>query len=101
MFSSDDTIVAIATPPGKGALGVVRISGRDALSVAGALLRRPTGLSPRRATFARIPDIDEVVVTFFESPKSYTGEDVIEISAHGSQVVLQAIVEASIRAGAR
>src|SRR5688572_5384041 len=101
MFSTGDTIVAIATPPGRGGLGVVRISGNRAQGVAAALLQRAAPLTPRRATFARIPQVDEVVVTLFASPKSYTGEDVVEISAHGSYVALQSIVSAAIAAGAR
>ena len=108
MFSLDDTIVAIATPPGRGGIGVVRISGPHAQRVAAAVTTHRDPLEPRRATFTRVraPQqssaiVDTVVVTAFLAPQSYTGEDVVEISAHGSPVVLDAIVRAAIDAGAR
>ena len=105
MFSTDDTIVAIATPPGRGGIGVVRLSGPDAASIVAKLTARE-GFEPRRATLAAVlgaggAPIDRAVVTFFPSPHSYTGEDVVEISAHGSPVVLDAIVAAAVAAGAR
>jgi tRNA modification GTPase len=109
MFSPDDSIVAIATPPGRGGIGVVRISGPGAQSLAGTLLERRTPLEPRRATYTRVigthqgssEACDEVVVTYFPAPHSYTGQDVVEISAHGSPVVLQSVVRRAIDAGAR
>src|SRR5688500_17172085 len=107
MFSTDDTIVAIATPPGRGGIGIVRLSGPAALHVASAVLSRRAPLEPRRATFTRVRcaepsrSADTVVVTSFPAPSSYTGQDVVEISAHGSPVVLRAIVGAAIDAGAR
>ena len=104
MFAVDDTIVAIATPAGRGGIGVVRISGADAARIASALTRTNRELEPRRATLARIRldgAGDQVVLTFFPTPHSYTGEDVVEISAHGSPVLLRAIVSAAIDAGAR
>ena len=91
MFSTDDSIVAIATPPGRGGIGIVRISGAGSREVAAQILDRPQSLEPRRATFTRIRATDEVVATYFPAPHSYTGEHVVEISAHGSPVVLQAI----------
>jgi tRNA modification GTPase len=105
LFLTDDTIAAIATPPGRGGIGVVRISGPDAPSIA-ASLTRCASLEPRRATLTtlRAPDdtsIDRTIVTFFPAPHSYTGDDVIEVSAHGSPVVLDAILRAAIAAGAR
>jgi tRNA modification GTPase len=112
VFSTSDTIVAIATPPGRGGIGVVRISGADAARIAGELTDHPP-FQPRHATFCVIgarPRFstsltnvtrDQVVVTYFPSPHSYTGDDVAEIAAHGSPVVLQAIVRAAIDAGAR
>lgn len=100
MFSTSDTIVAIATPPGRGGIGVVRISGADAARIAVDLIGRQKPLEPRHATFAKRAD-DHVVVTLFDAPRSYTGEHVVEISAHGSPVVLNAIVRAAIDAGAR
>ena len=100
MFSTSDTIVAIATPPGRGGIGVVRISGPDAERIARELTGRARGFKQRRATFSRIA-ADQVVVTYFQAPASYTGEDVVELSAHGSPVILNAIVRAAIDAGAR
>ena len=117
MFSTSDTIVAIATPAGRGGLGVIRISGPDAVRIAGELVGRKKPFTPRHATFARFQESrqevpprqevphrhvsDQVVVTFFPSPSSYTGEDVVEISAHGSPVVLSALLRRAIDAGAR
>ena len=105
MFSSSDTIVAIATPPGRGGIGVVRISGPSAAALAASLSDRSAPLEPRRATLTHVRvagvPIDRAVLTFFPSPGSYTGEDVLEISAHGSPVLLRAIVEGAMGAGAR
>jgi tRNA modification GTPase len=106
MFATDDTIVAIATPGGRGGIGIVRISGPDASRVAAALLTVPHELAPRYATLTRVrltaeAAFDEVVATRFPAPHSYTGQDVVEINAHGSPVVLREIVERAIRAGAR
>ncbi len=104
----DDTIVAIATPPGRGGLGVVRISGPDAIVIAAPMLRLRHDLEPGRAVFGELIEldppqvrIDEVVVTYFQKPHSYTADDVIEISAHGSPVVLRHIVELALMRGAR
>jgi tRNA modification GTPase len=104
MFSTSDTIVAIATPAGRGGLGVIRISGPEAGRVAGELAGRHRPFKARHATFAKLdlgPTQDQVVITFFPSPSSYTGEDVVEISAHGSPVVLSSILRRAIDAGAR
>jgi tRNA modification GTPase len=119
-FSTEDTIVAIATPPGRGGIGVVRFSGPNAQPIACRLIERARPLEPRHATLATVrlkPDttsvvsgigptetadaVDHTVVTFFPAPHSYTGDDVVEVSAHGSPVVLQAIVAAAMAAGAR
>jgi len=138
----DDTIVAIATPAGRGGIGVVRIAGPEARRIAGPILRLKHELEPGRAVFGEFVEsssevktptlsqkdatrvghptaelrsagtdeasvstqsgrIDEVVVTFFGKPHSYTTDDVIEISAHGSPVVLGHIVEMCVAAGAR
>ena len=102
-FSPDDTIVAIATPPGRGGLGVVRISGPDAHAIAVQLTGRP-GFEPRHATLTTVGDVtvrDQAVVTYFPAPASYTGDDVVEISAHGSPVVLRAIVRRAMDLHAR
>ena len=108
MFSTSDTIVAIATPAGRGGIGVIRISGPDAERIAGELVRRAKPFKARHATVAKVAVAsgfsrtgDQVVVTFFPSPSSYTGEDVVEISAHGSPVVLSSILRRAIDAGAR
>ena len=145
-FSISDTIVAISTPPGRGGIGVVRISGPDAERIARNLSGRTDPFVPRHATYSSLrapqgmisgsdPEIhparklgrtgrenfgvrprnhpsgsendddidvrDRTVVTFFQSPHSYTGEHVVEISAHGSPVILNAIVRAAVDAGAR
>src|SRR5215831_17658290 len=100
MFSVSDTIVAIATPPGRGGIGIVRLSGPEAHAIAHVLLAGNAPLEPRRATFGRICSgkqaVDHAVVTFFPLPHSYTGEDVVEISAHGSPVVLRSILIAAV-----
>jgi tRNA modification GTPase len=107
-FSTSDTIVAIATPPGRGGIGVVRLSGPEARAIAGGLIAHARPLEPRHATFTTVRDagspasaIDHVVVTYFPGPHSYTGEDVVELSAHGSPVVLHAIVASAAAGGAR
>ena len=105
----DDTIVAIATPPGRGGIGVVRIAGPRALEIARPLLRFKHDFEPGRAAFGELLDpvpgaarrIDEVVVTWFQKPHSYTTDDVVEIAAHGAPVVLQRIVELALERGAR
>jgi tRNA modification GTPase len=101
-----DTIVAVSTPPGRGAIGIVRISGPDAKAVAQSLLRHAPDWRTWTASLAELVDeesrtIDRVVVTCFERPRSYTAEDVIEIACHGAPVVLRFCVERAIAAGAR
>jgi tRNA modification GTPase len=100
MYSTNDTIVAIATPAGRGGIGVVRISGPSAAAVASGLLQLDAPLRPRHATFARTHG-DQVVATYFPAPHSYTGEHSVELSAHGSPVVLRQIVEQAMALGAR
>src|SRR5271157_3185233 len=105
----DDTIVAIATPPGRGGIGVVRLSGPEATNIARPMLRlaHADGLQPNRAHFGELIDpstgdrIDEVFVTFFARPHSYTTDDVVEISCHGSPVVLRHVVQVALARGAR
>ncbi len=109
MFSTSDTIVAIATPPGRGGIGIVRLSGVDAHDIARRLTTHSTPFPPRQATFTMVrrdakavdSALDHAVVTHFPAPASYTGDDVVEISAHGSPVILRAIVSSAIEAGAR
>ncbi len=107
-LESDETIVAVSTPPGRGGIGVVRLSGPEARLIAESMLLLKRPLEAGRARFARIVDrssddvvLDEAVVTFFAAPHSYTSEDVVEIAAHGSPVVMEHLVRQSIAAGAR
>jgi len=102
----DDTIVAIATPPGRGGIGVVRIAGPQARAIAEPMLRLKRALEAGHAIFGELVDphagrIDEVVVTYFAKPHSYTTDDIVEISAHGSPVVLRHIAELCLAGGAR
>src|ERR1700740_3232721 len=111
----DDTIVAIATPPGRGGIGVVRLAGPQARAIAKPMLNLNRELEPGRATRCDLIEpsedhkcgagaparIDEVIATYFAKPHSYTTDDIVEISAHGSPVVLRHIVELCIAAGAR
>ena len=112
MWNADDSIVAIATPGGRGGIGVVRLSGPDVLRIAQQVLRRPKDadhqldLKPWRVRYAELPDaegkvMDRALVTYFRQPHSYTAEDVVEISCHGSPVVLQFLVGRCLWAGAR
>lgn len=105
----DDTIVAISTPPGRGGIGVVRLSGGEAVPIAAAFLKFAAGrqLEPGRAIFGELVEpesgerIDQVVATYFARPNSYTTDDVVEISCHGSPVVLRHVVELALERGAR
>lgn len=104
----DETIVAIATPPGRGAIGMVRLSGSRALEWTGTLVRLPqSALEDRRATLGKFLDprtgrvLDQVLVTCFRKPHSYTGEDVAEISCHGAPAILNYLVECCVARGAR
>lgn len=101
-----DTIVALATPLGRSGIGTVRLSGPDAARIAERFCDSP-GFEPRRATLVNLSDpetgeaIDEAVVTIYRGPNSFTGEDVVEISCHGSPVVLRQVIDGSLRLGAR
>ncbi|WP_276500971.1 tRNA uridine-5-carboxymethylaminomethyl(34) synthesis GTPase MnmE [Terrimonas pollutisoli] len=103
----DDTIVALATPPGIGAIGVIRLSGKQTFPIVDSLFPSKDLLQEAANTlhvgYLKHKDqiIDEVVVSLFRSPRSYTGEDVIEISCHGSPFIHQRIIEACIESGAR
>jgi tRNA modification GTPase len=123
----DDTIVAIATPPGRGGIGIVRLAGPEARAISAPMLRLKHALEPGCAVFAELFEpadtgpqseidaeltrtgvsaphgerIDEVVVTYFAKPHSYTTDDIVEISAHGSPVILRHVVELAIARGAR
>jgi tRNA modification GTPase len=100
-----ETIAAIATPPGRGALAVVRVSGPDTAQVAQRLGLHE--LTPRTACLRRLehPDggqpVDRVLATFFPGPASYTGEDLLEVSSHGGTLIPQLVLDALLAAGAR
>jgi tRNA modification GTPase len=99
-----DTIVAVSTPPGRGGIGVIRLSGAEARYIASKILKFSSDFSwrPWTAALAELPDqVDQVVVTFFAAPRSYTAEDVVEISCHGSPVVLRFALERLVEQGAR
>ena len=108
----DDTIVAVATPAGVGGIGIVRLSGKRAFAIADQLFAAKNGGLPsdfksfsahygwvKRSTGDGL--IDEVVLTVYRAPKSYTAEDVVEISCHGGQVPVKAVLSSAIDLGAR
>ena len=103
----DDTIVALATPPGVGAIGVIRLSGNNAFKIVNDLFpsKNLNNQEPNTIHVGYIIEngkvLDEVVLSLFRAPRSYTGEDVIEISCHGSPYVQQEIINACIEKGAR
>src|SRR5438034_5119057 len=108
----EDTIVAIATPPGRGGIGIVRLSGDRALEIAAGSIRFPRletaeALEPQRATLGEFCEpgsgraLDQVLVTYFRQPHSYTAEDVVEIACHGAPVILRYLVECCLERGAR
>jgi tRNA modification GTPase len=94
-----ETIAAIATPPGKGGVGIVRVSGPQCLSIAESLIGFTP--KPRYAHYAKFDDIDEGIVLFFPNPHSFTGEDVVEFQGHGGPIVLHQILDRVISLGAR
>jgi tRNA modification GTPase len=105
-----DTIAAISTPPGRGGIGIVRLSGPEAAEIAAQLVRLRQPLEHGRARLADVMDdraagdsaaIDEALVTLFAAPNSYTAEDVVEIAAHGSPVVLELLLRRALDLGAR
>ncbi len=107
-MNARDTVVALSTPPGRGGLGVVRLSGSAARSIAEDILRfsQPVRWQSWRSQLAQLIDedgstVDDVVVAFFESPRSYTAEDVVEISCHGAPVVLNFCLQRAVMRGAR
>jgi tRNA modification GTPase len=111
---SADTIAAISTPPGRGGIGIVRLSGPQAAEIAAQLVRLRQPLEHARARLADVldgseleaesgssPRIDEALVTYFAGPNSYTAEDLVEIAAHGSPVVLDLLLRRALALGAR
>ncbi|WP_316834816.1 tRNA uridine-5-carboxymethylaminomethyl(34) synthesis GTPase MnmE [Pedobacter nutrimenti] len=103
---TNETIVALSTPPGIGAIGVIRLSGKEAISITNAVFSGKDLLKQKSHTihFGLIKDgeqvIDEVLVSLFIAPKSYTKENVVEISCHGSNYIIQQIISLLIRKGA-
>ena len=100
-----DTIIAIATPPGRGGVGIVRLSGPRALSIASQLIGNKT-ITPRVATFCSFEDahgevIDQGLLLYFKAPHSFTGEDVVELQVHGAPMVLDRLLKECVLAGAR
>jgi len=106
-YQPNDTICALATPAGLGAIGVIRLSGTNAISIANQCFagKNLTTVKSHTAHFGRLVQaeeiIDEVLATVFVEPKSYTGENTVEISCHGSTYIQQRILEVLINAGAR
>lgn len=103
-----DTIVALATVLGRSGIGVIRLSGSDGLGISKKLIGQDSfAFKPRVAHLGQIRDletgevIDEVLLTYFKAPNSFTGEDVVEISGHGSPILLRQIVDMCLRLGAR
>jgi len=101
-----DTIAAVSTPPGRGGIGIVRLSGPATRAIVSAVVRLKSDLRPWSATLGELLDtdgavVDEVIVTFFAAPRSYTAEDVAEISCHGAPVVLRHCLERAVAHGAR
>ena len=94
-----DTIAAIATPAGRGGIGIVRLSGPKVPAIAKSILGRLP--PPRRAAFGKFLDLDEGIAVYYPAPHSYTGEPVLELQGHGGPVVMQALLGACLDAGAR
>jgi tRNA modification GTPase len=107
MKSDTDTIAAVATAPGAGGVGILRLSGVNARDIAAALVgKKAQTLQPRKFHFAAFRDVDDVVldrglVVFFAAPRSFTGEDVVELHAHGSPVLLDLLMRRVLALGAR
>src|SRR5690606_9594525 len=107
---TNDTIAAIASAPGSGAVGIVRLSGPEAYAVGDALFssrrgRKPSDIAAGRVVYGRVRDdgetVDEALLLTFRSPSSYTGQDVIELQTHGGPAVLRRVLELCVAAGAR
>lgn len=104
----DDTIAAVATPPGEGGIGIVRISGKDALSVLERIFVpvRPGRWKPYRMRYGHVVDgagarVDEALAVFMRGPRSFTAEDTVEISVHGGPLVVERVLQQALAAGAR
>jgi tRNA modification GTPase len=110
LSSHEDTIAAISTPLGEGGIGIVRISGKDAIKITEKIFKseKPVSQIPsHRITYGEIIDpqtgeiVDEILLTVFEAPNSYTTENLVEISCHGGQLVVSKVLELALKCGAR
>lgn len=112
MYTLDDTIAAIATPQGHGGIGIVRLSGPEALAIARQVFvpagkKALNGVVSHRMLYGRVHDpesgdaLDEALLVYMQAPRSYTGQDVVEIQGHGGPTPLRAILSACLRKGAR
>src|ERR1700749_3499003 len=109
MMSQSDTIAAISTPTGEGAIAIVRISGIDAIAVADRVFHgkeRPSNFAPHVQHFGEIADcsgalIDQVMMSVHRTPASYTGEDLVEIGCHGGMLVTARVLRVCLENGAR
>jgi len=110
MLTTSDTIVAIATPPGEGGVGIVRLSGPDALAVGRAIVRPADGATAwpsHQLVYGHVVDpangrrVDEVLAVYMAAPRTYTAEDVFEAHCHGGPIPLRSVVELALRHGAR
>jgi tRNA modification GTPase len=107
---SSDTVVAISTPPGRGAIGIIRLSGPASFDIARTLFRTAKGTSLDSSNHAYVgqiaapgerESIDEAILTLFKAPHSYTGENVVEMSCHGSPIVMRRVLDLCVTLGAR
>ena len=101
-----DTIAAVASPPGQGAVSLIRVSGKDAITLVTSIFLSRKSLTPRTAVLGKIVGgdggvIDEVLATAFPNPASYTGEDTVEIACHGGVLVTKSVLARLLEAGAR
>ena len=108
MVQQSDTIVALATPPGRSGIGVIRVSGSQSLAILRSLLASPdSNPTPNNLTLRNLFDpatnqiLDQAMVCYFKAPHSFTGEDVVEFHCHGSPVLLRAIIDATLNLEAR
>ena len=104
--NNTDTIVAVATAPGRGGVGVVRISGKDVSPFIAGFLGEKTTLKPRQAYYSSFLDVDanpldQGLALYFPAPHSFTGEHVLELHGHGGPVVMDLLINRSIELGAR
>lgn len=104
-MSTENTIVALSTPPGRGALAVVRLSGPKSLDIVHKLTKTTAQTKPRVAQHLNLYKnnelLDDAVIIYYKAPTSYTGEDLVEISCHGSPFIVNQLIELCLRYGAR